>query len=653
VNRAGKWEMTAENAKARKRESAKGTGKDQHGDTETRRTTIGEERAFLRVCQSLHSMSPCLRVDLFLSLSRLRPEGSLWDISRSLVLGLSLLIAAGCRSERTAAPAATPAVSRSPAGSPVRFVDVAEQLGVRFKHTNGAAKGYFLAETMGSGCALLDYDGDGRLDLFLVNSTCLPGFPEKGPFYSALYHQRPDGTFEDVTRQAGLTVDCYGHGVAVGDYDNDGDPDLYLTAYGSNHLFRNSGSGTFTEVTRAAKVPGPAYGTSAAWFDYDRDGHLDLFVCNYCRWTTELNQKCGDSSGRYICGPKYYGGTTSVLYRNNGNGTFTDVTRRAKVDAPNGKALGVAVWDYNGDGWLDFAVANDTTPNWLFRNNRDGTFTEVSVEAGMAYAVNGQARAGMGIDTADYDNSGREALLVGNNSSEGLGLYRPESSPDQPGGGHFMDAAEEIGIFQDSLPFSTFGAMFVDVDLDGYADVLTANGHVNQQVARMAKWLGFEQRMQLFLNESGEQPGERRFRDVEEAAGEGISKPRVARGLATGDVDNDGDPDLLVCVNNGRAALLRNEGATGNHWLAIRPRGTKSNRDGLGTRVVLQVGERRQTGWVRSGSSYCSDNEHVARFGLGAATTADTVELHWPSGIQQTLRNVKADQVLAVTEPAQ
>jgi enediyne biosynthesis protein E4 len=569
-----------------------------------------------------------------------------------LLLAVLLPASAGCRDQRAGATTVKPEANRR-AAAPIRFVDVAEKQGVRFRHTSGRSGRYYLAETMGSGCAFLDFDGDGRLDLFLVNSSRLPGFQGEGPFRSALYRQLPNGHFADVTRQAGLEFDAYGIGVATGDYDNDGDPDLYLTAYGDCRLFRNNGSGTFSNVTQTAKVPGPPFGTSAAWFDYDRDGHLDLFVCNYCRWTPALNRSCGDSSGPYICAPSFYDGTASVLYRNNRDGTFTDVTRRARVDRKDGKALGVVVWDYDGDGWLDFAVANDTTPNWLFRNNRDGTFKEMGIEAGIAYANNGQARAGMGIDSADYDHSGQEALLVGNNSAEGLGLFHSAAPTAGSAPGPLLDVAEEAGLFDPSIPYTTFGALFVDVDLDGYTDILTANGHVSERIARLVKWMGFEQRMQLFLNEPGDTPEDRRFREVGEAAGDGLAKPRVSRGLATGDVDNDGDPDLLVCVNNGRAALLRNERETPHHWLAIRPRGTKSNRDGLGTRVVVEAAGQKQTGWVRSGSSYCSDSEHVARFGLGAATTADTVELHWPSGIQQTLRNVKADQVLAVTEPAQ
>jgi hypothetical protein len=570
------------------------------------------------------------------------------------LLLLASIAATGCHGGRAAATVASTAAESRPAG-PVRFVDVAEPLGVRFTHTNGRSGRLYLAETMGSGCAFLDYDGDGRLDLFLVNSSRLPGFKGQGPFYPALYRQRPDGTFEDVTKRAGLAVDCYGIGCASADYDNDGDPDLYLTAFGRNYLFRNTGKGAFEDVTQAAKVPGPRFGSSAAWFDYDRDGRLDLFVCSYCRWHPDINRRCGDSSGPYICAPQYYAGTASVLYHNEGGDArggprFIDVTRRARVDSPNGKALGVVVWDFDHDGWLDFAVANDTTPNWLFRNNRDGTFAELGAEAGFAYSNNGRARAGMGIDTGDYDNSGREALLIGNNSMEGLGLYRPIAPASDQGRDHLLDVAEEAGLFEPSLPYTTFGALFVDVDLDGFQEIVTANGHVSEQIADLVDWMGFAQRMQLFYNEPGAGPGERRFREIGETAGEGLAKPRVARGLAVGDVDGDGDPDLLVNANNGPAALLRNEGGKRHHWLTIRLRGIRSNREGIGTRVVMRANGRTQTGWVRSGSSYGSENEHVARFGLGSAVHADAVELHWPSGIVQRLQNVKADQVLSVTE---
>jgi hypothetical protein len=547
---------------------------------------------------------------------------------------------------------ATPAAAQG-AAAPLQFVDVAGSLGVRFKHTNGAAGRYYFAETMGSGCAFLDYDGDGRLDLFFVNSGPLPGFEGKGPFTPALYRQRGDGRFELATSAAGLAVEGYGMGCAVADYDNDGDPDLYLTFLGADRLFRNEGDGTFADVTAKAGIRHRGWGSSAAWFDSDRDGDLDLFVCNYCRWTPAQNRSCGDGKGRYICGPKFYRGAPSVLYRNNGDGTFTDVSRAARVDNPDGQALGIVVWDVDGDGWLDFAVANDTVPNWLYRNNRDGTFTEVGVEMGLAYAMNGLARAGMGIDTIDTSGEGHESVLLGNNSSEGFALFRPEPDPSGAGGARFADVAEEAGIFHASLPFSTFGAMAADLDLDGFTDVVTVNGHVNQHVARLGGSIDFPQRMQWFHNEPGPDGTSPIFRDVAESAGSGMTTPRVGRGLAIGDVDADGDPDLLVSANDGPAALLRNEGGTRNHWLALRLRGVKSNRDGIGTHVVLHVAGRSQTAWVRSGSSYCSASENVARFGLGTATRADRIDLHWPSGITQTLQKVAADQRLQVTEPGE
>jgi hypothetical protein len=554
-----------------------------------------------------------------------------------LVPAALLLAAAGCR---LAAGGSGAGEATRP---PVRFVDVTRPAGIHFRHTSGRSRRNYLAETMGSGCAFLDYDGDGRLDLFLVNSSRLPGFPDKGPHYPALYRNEGGGRFADVTRQAGLQIDCYGMGVATADYDNDGDTDLLLTAYGGCHLFRND-HGRFTEVTRQAGITGPTWGTSAAWFDYDRDGHLDLFIGNYLKWSHKSNKICGEKGLHYACPPSYYPSTASVLYRNNGNGTFTDVTRRAKVDVPNGKALGVVVWDMDDDGWPDFAVANDSQPNWLFRNNRDGTFVEIGVEAGVAYGAQGRQRSGMGIDTGDYELTGREALVIGNLSGEGLAFYRPTEAP-----GQYADAAEAVGLYQASLPFTTFGTRFLDYDLDSYPDLLTANGHVIEEVAANAGTFRYEQRLQLFRNEPGA-AGQRQFRDVTPAAGAALNQPRSGRGLAVGDYDGDGDPDLLVSTNNGEAVLLQTEGPPRGHWLAVKLLRSGLNREAIGARIRVTAGGLTRTGWIRSGGSYASEDERVARFGLGTQTRADRVEIRWPDGRVSQQTAVPADRVLVIRE---
>jgi enediyne biosynthesis protein E4 len=416
------------------------------------------------------------------------------------------LAAAGCSLH----PVPTATTAGDGAGG-VQLVDVTREAGINFRHQSGASGRLFLPETMGAGCAFLDYDGDSRQDLFLVNSGRLPGFRGKGPFFPALYRNRGDGRFEDVTGKAGLAFQFYGMGCTVGDYDNDGDEDLFITALGSNHLFRNeripTGQARFVDVTRQAGVAGRGFSTSAAWVDTNCDGDLDLFVCHYAHWSPEINRICPSPVGPSLCRPDTYQGEPSVLYRNNGNATFTDVSIAAGIanrpgkssgvpvwDYSVGKSLGVAVWDYDRDGWPDLAIANDMEPNQLYRNNRDGTFRDVGVESGMSRSRNGEARGGMGIDTADPLDDGHEAILIGNFSSEGLAFFR------ESGQGSFTDQADEVGLFRPSLPSVVFGALFCDTDQDGFPDILTANGHVSPHVDRLGGSVTFKQRLALYHN---------------------------------------------------------------------------------------------------------------------------------------------------------
>jgi hypothetical protein len=542
-----------------------------------------------------------------------------------------------------AAPFAAP--GNSAASGPIRFVDITQKAGIHFTHNNGAFGKKFLPETLGPGVAFIDYDNDGWQDIFIVNGTGWPGHPGLVST-PVLYHNNHDGTFTDVTKKAGLAIPMYGMGVAVGDYDNDGYDDLFVTAYGQNHLFRNNGNGTFTDVTKkAGLITAPELSASAAWVDYDRDGKLDLFVANYVQWTPKGDLWCSlDGATKSYCTPESYKGTASKLYHNLGNGKFEDVSKKAGVADPTSKSLGVAVLDYNGDGWPDLFVSNDTQPNKLYRNNRNGTFTEEGMAAGVAFGEDGVARGAMGVDAADYDRSGRPALLVGNFSNQMLGLYHNE------GTGLFVDEAPSSTVGRASLLTLTFGAFFFDYDLDGYPDIFAANGHIEEQIGRVQPKVQYKEPPLLFRNLGVQGKGQ--FENVTARMGAAFNRPVVARGAAFADYDHDGDLDIVVTTNDGPAYLFRNDGGNRNHWICIRLVGRKSNRDGIGAVVRVVSKSGKQWNMVRSGSSYCSQSDLALTFGLGSDPAVQAIEIEWPSGERQKLAGTAANQFLTIDETA-
>jgi hypothetical protein len=518
----------------------------------------------------------------------------------------------------------------TPSGLGFHFTDVSSAAGIQFRHNSGAYGGKFLPETLGSGCAFLDYDADGWQDILLVNGMDWPG-NKKQRTTMRLYRNNRNGTFTDVTQSAGLDVELYGMGVAVGDYNNDGFPDIFVTCVGQSRLFKNTGKGTFLDVTQKSGLTDhQGFSTSALWFDYDRDGLLDLFVCNYVRWSPEHDVFCSlDGTHKSYCTPEAYRGDTCWLFHNRGDGTFEDVTAGSGIFDSSSKSLGVAMFDYDQDGWPDLLVANDTQPNKLYRNLRNGKFKEVGVEAGVAFSSEGKARAGMGVDVGDFDNSGKPGIAITNFDNEMIGLYRANKA------GVFDDIATISGVGGASKNSLGFGCLFLDVDLDGYLDLAVANGHIDETVRNIRGNTGYAQPPELFLNRKGG-----KFQDVAGQVGGGFEKPKVARGLAYGDFDRDGDLDLLLTTNNGPAYLFRNDQDGKSRSIRFTLQGVKSNRDAIGAQVKIFYGGEMQSRTVRGGSSYLSQSELPVTFGLGRRDAVERVVMEWPSGRTEEFKNL-------------
>ena len=524
----------------------------------------------------------------------------------------------------------------------IHFTDITRQAGIHFVHNNGAFGKKYLPETLGPGCAFIDYDNDGYPDILILNGEDFPGHVTRGKTTLKLYHNNGNGTFTDVTAKSGLApISMYGMGAAIGDYDNDGYDDIFITALGQSHLFHNNHDGTFSDVTKQAGMWGPnEFSTSAAWLDYDRDGKLDLVVANYVQWSETSDIYCTlDGSHKSYCTPESYKGASLRLWHNLGNGRFEDATAKSGLFDTNSKSLGISILDYDNDGWPDIAVANDTQPNKLYRNNGNGTFTEKAVQAGVAFSEDGVARAGMGVDASDYDRSGRPSLIISNFSNQMVSLYHNE------GRGLFIDEAPRSEIGRDSLLTLGFACFFYDYDNDGWPDIFIADGHIEPDVERVQKRIKYRQPPHLFRN-NGHGQG---FSEVSTSLGTSFNTPRVARGAAYADIDNDGALDLLITTNAGPALLYRNDGVT-NQSLRVKLVGTRSNRDGIGAIVRVSSGADKQWQMMKSGGSYLSANELVLTFGLGANTKVDSLEITWPSGQIDRISNIEAGQTITVQE---
>ena len=526
-----------------------------------------------------------------------------------------------------------------PPAPAIQYVDATKTAGLTFRHNSGAFGKKYLPETLGPGVAFLDYNGDGWQDLFFTNGKDWPGQGSKKTSTLELYRNNKNGTFTNVTGVSGLAREVYGMGSAVGDFDNDGDDDLFVTTLGQSLLFRNN-NGVFQDVTKESGLSGhEEFSTSAAWLDYDKDGRLDLFVANYVQWSIATDIRCTlDGTEKSYCTPESYKGTSARLWHAKSDGTFQDVTKEAGVLDATAKALGVTVLDANQDSWPDLLLVNDTQPNRLYINTGKGAFTERGIMSGIAYSELGVARAGMGVAAADYDRSGFPSVLITNFSNEMLALYHNE------GNGLFVDEAPRSEVGRSSLLTLGFGCFFFDYDLDGWLDIFVANGHIEQAIERIQSTIKYAQAPHLFRN-----AGKGKFQEVTRSTGTSLSKPLVARGTAYGDFDNDGDLDIVVTTNGGPAVLLRNDGGS-NRSLRLQLAGTKSNRNGFGAVVKVKAGAEIQSQMAQSGSSYLSQSERILTFGLGKAQQADSVEVRWPSGRVERLANVPAGKVVKVQE---
>jgi hypothetical protein len=553
------------------------------------------------------------------------------------------------KSYSNAEPEKRPLASAPQSPSPVTFTDISTQCGVTFKHSASQTSQKYLLETMGGGVALFDYDNDGRLDLFFANGASFtdPMAKEAKPdkrdakFWNRLYHQKADGAFEDVTEKAGVKGEGYSFGVAAGDYDNDGFQDLYVTGYGANTLYRNNGDGTFKDVTKQAMVAASGWSTSAGWLDYNHDGRLDLFVCRYVVWDFALGSLyCGDQRPglRAYCHPDNFKSQPNLLFRQKADGSFEDVSASSKVGEPGGKGLGVAFADFDNDGWTDILVANDSVRQSLYHNNGNGTFEDVALPSGIGYDENGKTFAGMGVDAADYDNDGNIDIFMTALSNETYPLY------NNNGDGTFTYVTNTAGVGQITLLNSGWGTRFVDVDNDGLRDIFVAQSHVLDTIEKTSSYLKYRQ-TPLLLRNAG-----KNFVNVSSSAGASFNAPVAARGAAFGDLDNDGDVDVVIGVTDGAPVILRNNG-TRNHWLGLALVGTKANRNGCGARVtVTDANGRKRIFEATTGGSYLSANDPRILVGLGATTSIQRLEVKWPGGKTQVIENPAIDRYHTITE---